>query len=42
MENCAFEDQETIREFLVEAHENLEHLDRDLVELENVPRIRHC
>jgi len=38
MDNCAFEDQETIREFLVEAHENLERLDRDLVELEKRPK----
>ncbi|MGA9668657.1 MAG: chemotaxis protein CheW [Terracidiphilus sp.] len=37
MENISFEDQETIREFLVESHENLERLDRDLVELEKRP-----
>ncbi|MGA3049654.1 MAG: chemotaxis protein CheW [Terracidiphilus sp.] len=38
MENISFEDQETIREFLVESHENLERLDRDLVELEKRPK----
>ncbi|MFP5228868.1 MAG: chemotaxis protein CheW, partial [Acidobacteriota bacterium] len=32
------EDQETIREFLIESHENLEHLDRNLVELEKNPQ----
>lgn len=32
------EDQEVIREFLIESHENLSHLDQDLVELENRPR----
>ena len=31
------EDQETIREFLVESHENLSRLDQDLVELEKHP-----
>jgi two-component system chemotaxis sensor kinase CheA len=37
MENISFEDQETIREFLVESHENLERLDQDLVALEKHP-----
>ena len=37
MENTWIEDDETIREFLVECHENLERLDRDLVELEKHP-----
>ena len=37
MENTSLEDQETIREFLVESHENLTHLDQDLVELEKHP-----
>jgi len=32
------EDQETIREFLVESHENLSRLDQDLVELEKHPK----
>ena len=32
------EDQEIIREFLVESHENLARLDRDLVELERHPK----
>jgi two-component system chemotaxis sensor kinase CheA len=34
---CA-EDLETIREFLIESHENLTQLDQDLVELENRPK----
>src|SRR5271168_2604252 len=38
MENISAEDQETIREFLVESHENLSRLDQDLVELEKHPR----
>jgi len=38
MENTSTEDQETIREFLVESHENLSRLDQDLVELEKHPR----
>jgi two-component system chemotaxis sensor kinase CheA len=38
MENISTEDQETIREFLVESHENLSRLDQDLVELEKHPR----
>ena len=38
MENTSLEDQETIREFLVESHENLTRLDQDLVELEKHPR----
>jgi two-component system, chemotaxis family, sensor kinase CheA len=37
MENTSIEDQETIREFLVESHENLTRLDQDLVELEKRP-----
>jgi two-component system, chemotaxis family, sensor kinase CheA len=37
MENISEEDQETIREFLVESHENLSRLDQDLVELEQRP-----
>jgi two-component system chemotaxis sensor kinase CheA len=37
MENTSTEDQETIREFLVESHENLSRLDQDLVELEKHP-----
>ncbi len=38
MENTTAEDQETIREFLVESHENLSRLDQDLVELEKHPQ----
>jgi two-component system chemotaxis sensor kinase CheA len=38
MDNISIEDQETIREFLVESHENLSRLDQDLVELEKHPR----
>jgi two-component system chemotaxis sensor kinase CheA len=38
MDNTSLEDQETIREFLVESHENLSRLDQDLVELEKHPR----
>jgi two-component system chemotaxis sensor kinase CheA len=37
MDNTSTEDQETIREFLVESHENLSRLDLDLVELEKHP-----
>jgi HPt (histidine-containing phosphotransfer) domain-containing protein len=37
MENISTEDQETIREFLVESYENLSRLDQDLVELEKHP-----
>jgi two-component system chemotaxis sensor kinase CheA len=37
MDNITTEDQETIREFLVESHENLSRLDQDLVELEKHP-----
>jgi len=37
MDNTITEDQETIREFLVESHENLSRLDQDLVELEKRP-----
>jgi two-component system chemotaxis sensor kinase CheA len=38
MENMSAEDQEMIREFLVESDENLSRLDQDLVELEKRPR----
>jgi len=38
MENICLEDQETIREFLVESYENLTRLDQDLVELEKRPQ----
>jgi two-component system chemotaxis sensor kinase CheA len=38
MENTNTEDQETIREFLIESHENLSRLDQDLVELEKRPQ----
>jgi len=37
MATVSVEDQETIREFVIESRENLEHLDRDLVELEQRP-----
>jgi len=37
MDNTSAEDQEMIREFLVESHENLSRLDQDLVELEKHP-----
>ena len=37
MDNISPEDQETIREFLVESHENLSRLDQDLVALEKHP-----
>jgi two-component system chemotaxis sensor kinase CheA len=37
MDNISTEDQETIREFLVESDENLSRLDLDLVELEKHP-----
>ncbi len=37
MDNISAEDQETIREFLVESDENLSRLDLDLVELEKRP-----
>jgi two-component system chemotaxis sensor kinase CheA len=37
MDNTSTEDQETIREFLVESDENLSRLDQDLVELEKHP-----
>ncbi len=36
--DISLEDMETIREFLVESHENLSRLDQDLVELEKHPR----
>ena len=38
MDDISTEDQETIREFLVESHENLSRLDQDLVELEKHPQ----
>jgi two-component system chemotaxis sensor kinase CheA len=38
MDDISAEDQETIREFLVESHENLSRLDQDLVELEKHPQ----
>ena len=38
MDNLSEEDQETIREFLVESDENLSQLDQDLVELEKRPK----
>ena len=38
MDDTCLEDQETIREFLVESHENLSRLDQDLVELEKHPQ----
>jgi two-component system chemotaxis sensor kinase CheA len=38
MDNISEEDQETIREFLVESDENLSQLDQDLVELEKRPK----
>ena len=38
MENTSAEDQETIREFLIESHENLSRLDQDLVEHEKRPQ----
>ena len=37
MDSIGAEDLETIREFLVESHENLSRLDQDLVELEKHP-----
>jgi two-component system chemotaxis sensor kinase CheA len=37
MQTTCLEDQETIREFLVESHENLARLDQDIVELEKHP-----
>jgi two-component system chemotaxis sensor kinase CheA len=37
MNNPSADDQETIREFLVESHENLSRLDQDLVQLEKHP-----
>lgn len=37
METISTEDQETIREFLVESYENLSRLDQDLVQLEKHP-----
>src|SRR6201996_4667146 len=40
MNEISSEDQEMIREFLVESHENLSRLDQDLVELEKHPQDR--
>src|SRR6202030_4876547 len=36
--NNRMQDQDVIREFLVESHENLSRLDRELVELEKTPK----
>jgi two-component system, chemotaxis family, sensor kinase CheA len=38
MDHTSIEDQETIREFLIESHENLSRLDQDLVQLEKHPQ----
>src|SRR5579864_4035485 len=38
VENTRMQDQEVIREFLVESHENLSRLDQELVELESHPK----
>jgi two-component system chemotaxis sensor kinase CheA len=38
MDNISEEDQETIREFLVESDENLSRLDQEMVELEKSPK----
>ncbi len=38
MDNTCMEDQEMIREFLIESYENLSRLDQDLVELEKHPK----
>jgi two-component system chemotaxis sensor kinase CheA len=38
LDNLSEEDQETIREFLVECDENLSQLDQDLVKLEKTPK----
>jgi hypothetical protein len=37
-ENTRMQDQDVIREFLVESDENLSRLDQELVELENRPK----
>ena len=38
MDNTSTEDQDVIREFLVESHENLSRLDQEIVELEKHPK----
>ena len=38
VENIRMQDQDVIREFLVESHENLSRLDQELVELEKRPK----
>ena len=38
MDNISTEDQDVIREFLVESHENLSRLDQEIVELEKHPK----
>lgn len=38
MDDTCFEDDETIREFLVESRENLDRLDQEMVELEKKPQ----
>ncbi len=38
VENTRMQDQDVIREFLVESHENLSRLDQELVELEKRPK----
>jgi two-component system chemotaxis sensor kinase CheA len=38
MENMRMQDEEVVREFLVESHENLSRLDQELVELEKHPK----
>ena len=38
VEKLRMQDQEVIREFLVESHENLSRLDQELVELEKHPK----
>jgi two-component system chemotaxis sensor kinase CheA len=38
VENTRMQDQDVIREFLVESHENLSRLDQELVELEKHPK----
>ena len=38
MENTPMQDEEVIREFLIESHENLSRLDQELVELEKHPK----
>ena len=38
MEDKGLQDQDVIREFLMESHENLSRLDREIVELEKRPK----